>query len=52
MPLSTLFAELIAESLRAARLTGGVVDPTCGTALAAAGYDRHFAAHSAGWPAA
>ena len=44
VPVSTLFAELIAESLRAARLTGGVVDPTCGTALAAAGYDRDFAA--------
>lgn len=41
-PVSELFAELIAEALRAAELTDGDVDPTCGSALAAAGYDRDF----------
>jgi thiamine biosynthesis lipoprotein len=41
-PISELFAELIAEALRAAELTDGDVDPTCGQALAAAGYDRDF----------
>ena len=29
-PISDLFAELISEALRAAALTGGAVDPTCG----------------------
>jgi FAD:protein FMN transferase len=42
-PVSELFAELIEAALRAARLTGGAVDPTCGQALAAIGYDRDFA---------
>ncbi len=41
--ISRLFADLIAASLRAARLTGGDVDPTCGRALADLGYDRDFA---------
>jgi thiamine biosynthesis lipoprotein len=41
-PVSELFAELIAEALRAAELTGGDVDPTVGQALVAAGYDRDF----------
>jgi thiamine biosynthesis lipoprotein len=40
--VSDLFAELIAEALRAAELTDGDVDPTCGQALVAAGYDRDF----------
>ena len=40
--VSELFAELIAVALRAADLTDGHVDPTCGQALAAAGYDRDF----------
>jgi len=40
--ISELFAELLAEALRAARLTDGAVDPTCGGALAALGYDRDF----------
>jgi FAD:protein FMN transferase len=40
--ISELFAELLAEALRAARLTDGAVDPTCGRALAALGYDRDF----------
>jgi thiamine biosynthesis lipoprotein len=60
--ISELFATLIAEALRAAELTGGDVDPTCGQALASAGYDRDFgelrsgaaaaptAGHVRGWP--
>jgi FAD:protein FMN transferase len=42
MRVSELFAELIAEALRAAELTDGAVDPTVGQALVAAGYDRDF----------
>jgi FAD:protein FMN transferase len=41
-PVSELFAALVAEALRAAELTDGDVDPTCGQALASAGYDRDF----------
>jgi thiamine biosynthesis lipoprotein len=41
--VSELFAELIEAALRAARLTAGDVDPTCGQALAEIGYDRDFA---------
>lgn len=41
--VSELFADLLAAALRAARLTGGDVDPTCGRALAGLGYDRDFA---------
>jgi thiamine biosynthesis lipoprotein ApbE len=40
--VSELFAELIAEALRAAEITDGDVDPTVGAALVAAGYDRDF----------
>jgi thiamine biosynthesis lipoprotein len=40
--VSGLFAELLSEALRAARLTDGAVDPTCGRALAGLGYDRDF----------
>ena len=47
-PVSELFATLIAEALRAAELTDGDVDPTCGQALAAAGYDRDFGQIRAG----
>ncbi len=47
-PVSELFAELIAQALRAAELTDGDVDPTCGGALAAAGYDRDFGELRAG----
>ncbi len=43
IPVSTLFAELVEAALRAARLTGGDVDPTCGQALEEIGYDRDFA---------
>jgi thiamine biosynthesis lipoprotein len=47
-PVSELLATLIAEALRAAELTGGDVDPTCGQALTAAGYDRDFGQIRAG----
>jgi FAD:protein FMN transferase len=40
--ISPLLADLLAAALRAARLTGGDVDPTCGRALAGLGYDRDF----------
>jgi thiamine biosynthesis lipoprotein len=56
--VSELFAELVEAALRAARLTDGEVDPTCGQALAEIGYDRDFAelragrAQAAGVPAA
>jgi FAD:protein FMN transferase len=43
MAVSELFAELLGAALRAARLTGGDVDPTCGRALTGLGYDRDFA---------
>jgi thiamine biosynthesis lipoprotein len=43
VPVTGLFAEILAVALRAARLTGGDVDPTCGGALAGIGYDRDFA---------
>jgi thiamine biosynthesis lipoprotein len=41
--VSALFLEALQESLRAARLTDGKVDPTIGRALRLAGYDRDFA---------
>jgi FAD:protein FMN transferase len=41
--VSQTFADLLESAVRAARLTGGDVDPTCATALAALGYDRDFA---------
>jgi FAD:protein FMN transferase len=40
--ISELFATLIAAALRAAELSGGAVDPTCGQAVDDAGYDRDF----------
>jgi FAD:protein FMN transferase len=40
--VSELFADLLGAALRAARLTDGAVDPTCGRALADLGYDRDF----------
>jgi len=43
VPVTGLFAEILGVALRAARLTGGDVDPTCGGALAGIGYDRDFA---------
>jgi FAD:protein FMN transferase len=48
--ITPLFAELLAAALRAARITGGDVDPTCGPALVALGYDRDFAEVSADAP--
>lgn len=51
-PVTPLFADLIAAALRAARLTGGLVDPTCAAALAALGYDRDFEQVRAGTAAA
>jgi thiamine biosynthesis lipoprotein ApbE len=41
--ISPLLAGALAAALRAARLTGGDVDPTVGGALSAAGYDGDFA---------
>jgi FAD:protein FMN transferase len=41
--ISAVFADLLAAALRAAKLTGGDVDPTCARALASLGYDRDFA---------
>ena len=49
--ISPLLARALGVSLRAARLTGGLVDPTVGTAVKAAGYDRDFAAVPARGPA-
>jgi FAD:protein FMN transferase len=43
IPVSAVFADLIVAALRAARLTGGDVDPTCARALTGLGYDRDFA---------
>jgi thiamine biosynthesis lipoprotein len=42
VPVTPLLAEAIAVALRAARLTGGDVDPTVGAAMSAVGYDRDF----------
>lgn len=41
--VSETFARAIRAALAAARATGGLVDPTLGAALIAAGYDRDFA---------
>ncbi len=41
--VSPLFADMVETALWAARETGGLVDPTLGGALEAAGYDRDFA---------
>ena len=50
-PASPLFLEAVDASLRAARLTGGLVVPTVGGALDAVGYDRDFAAVAVTGPA-
>jgi len=42
--VSALFLEALEIALRAARLTGGLVDPTVGAALRVLGYDRDFGA--------
>lgn len=44
VPVSGLFLSAVDAALRAARLTGGLVDPTVGSALKALGYDRDFQA--------
>lgn len=49
--VSPLLLEAVMASLRAARLTGGDVDPTIGQALIALGYDRDFDSLGAGRPA-
>jgi thiamine biosynthesis lipoprotein ApbE len=41
--VSPLLARLIDAALRGARLTGGAVDPTVGSAIKLAGYDTDFA---------
>jgi thiamine biosynthesis lipoprotein len=41
--VSSLFAHTLAVALHAARETDGLVDPTLGAAIEAAGYDRDFA---------
>jgi thiamine biosynthesis lipoprotein len=41
--ISPLLAELVRTALAADEFTGGAVDPTMGTAMLAAGYDRDFA---------
>jgi FAD:protein FMN transferase len=43
LELSPLFARVCGIALRAAQVTGGLVDPTLGEAVEAAGYDRDFA---------
>jgi thiamine biosynthesis lipoprotein len=42
VPISALLAELVRVALRAAHATNGLVDPTLGAQLRAAGYDRTF----------
>jgi thiamine biosynthesis lipoprotein len=42
--LSPLFTRVLARALTIAAATGGLVDPTLGRAVEAAGYDRDFAA--------
>ena len=42
--ISPLLTKLVAVALRGARLTGGAVDPTVGSAIKLAGYDADFAA--------
>ncbi len=53
---SSLLVEVLAASLRVARLTGGAVDPTVGRAVRDLGYDRDLAevlgrSHAAAGPA-
>ena len=42
--MSAPFAEMLELALRAAKKTDGLVDPTLGAAIEAAGYDRDFSA--------
>jgi len=48
VPVSRLFVRATRCALRAARLTDGDLDPTIGSSLRAAGYDRDFGAIRAG----
>ena len=50
--VSALLAQAVAVALDAARRTDGLVDPTVGAAVVAAGYDRDFALLPADAPAA
>ncbi len=43
VPVSPLFAEVVETAIAAAAATDGLVDPTLGRAVEAAGYDRDFA---------
>jgi thiamine biosynthesis lipoprotein ApbE len=43
LKVSPLLAKLLAAALRGARLTGGAVDPTVGSAIKLAGYNADFA---------
>jgi thiamine biosynthesis lipoprotein len=45
--VSRLFASVLRDALEAAAATDGLVDPTLGDAIVAAGYDRDFASLSA-----
>ncbi len=49
-PVSPILTEVLAAALRAARISGGLVDPTVGRAVADLGYDRDFAAVAADGP--
>ena len=51
MAVSALIFEAVEAALRAAQVTGGLVDPTVGAALQGLGYDRDFAAVTPGGPA-
>jgi thiamine biosynthesis lipoprotein ApbE len=48
--ISPLLAQAIAAGLRGARVTNGAVDPTVGSAVRLAGYDRDFASILADGP--
>jgi thiamine biosynthesis lipoprotein len=50
MRVSRLFVRATRCALRAARLTDGDLDPTIGSSLRAAGYDRDFATLAGGGP--
>ena len=50
MHISALLTQALAAGLRGARLTNGAVDPTVGTAVRLAGYDRDFASILADGP--
>lgn len=50
VPVSALLLDAVEAGLRAAQITGGLVDPTVGTALELIGYDRDFQAIDAEGP--